>query len=93
MKHREAYELHAKKRGRRAIIGILLGILCLILYNFLKNSPDLADFMEMVECGRVDDALFFQVLAALLLYVLPVAGTTAVLTAVYVLLFKRDSSS
>lgn len=88
--HKKEYQKHQRKRGRRALVAYVLGILCLILFQYLRTSPRMAEFMEMIDRARVDRSFLFQVLYLLIMYALPAAGATAIIGATYILLFRRD---
>lgn len=90
MKHSEEYEAYKKKRGQRVIIGYGIGVACLVLFEVLRNSSEVADFMEKVDRARADRALLFEVLAATIQYVLPATGISAILFTTYIHLFKKE---
>ena len=90
MNHRQEYEEHKKKRGQRALWGYVIGVSCLVLFELLQRSSAVADFMERAEQSREDSAFFFQVFAAIISYVLPTVGASAIIFTTYMLLFKKD---
>lgn len=75
----------------RAVLAYSVGIILLIIYQHLRTSPDLADFMAMVSRARVDRSFGIQVLAILIMYVLPTAGLTTILATSWFLFFRKDS--
>lgn len=88
--HRQAYENRYRNRGKRAIIAYIIGAICLLLFEFIKASPRLAELAELINRSEEEESLMFQVLGVLLMYVLPAAGITIILATTYMLLFKKE---
>jgi hypothetical protein len=89
-KHREQYEAYNRKRSLRILIAFIFGVSCLIAFELLKNSASVAAFMEKANRSREDRALFFNIVAALINYVLPSAGIATIIFTTYMALFKKD---
>lgn len=89
--HKKEYNKQHRRKLLRAVLAYGTGIILLIIYQYLKTSPDIADFMAMVNRARVDRSFGIQVLAILIMYVLPTAGLTTILATSWFLFFRKDN--
>ncbi|MCE7990392.1 MAG: hypothetical protein HEP71_00375 [Roseivirga sp.] len=89
--HKEEIEKQQRNRWWKALLAYGSGIVLLLIFQYLRTSPDMADFMAMINRARTDWSFGIQVVGILIMYILPAAGLTTILATTWFLLFRKDN--